>query len=213
MVHGLARTPVSFAGLGRTLRREGCATATFPYAAFAQRVESIVARLAVSLDRQAREGELTVVGHSLGGLLLRAALPRMHERVPRHLVMLGTPNQPPRAARLAVGVPPFRWIAGECGSCLASPAFYETLPEPIVPYTLIAGTRGLGGRWSPFGGEPNDGLVAVSETRIRADDVVLTFPVSHTFMMNDRRVQGAICAALGIHSAVTQITSPGPAAR
>ena len=213
MVHGLARTPVSLARLGRALRREGCATATFPYAAFAQGVESIVARLAATLDHLARENEVAVVGHSLGGLLLRAALPRMREPGPRHLVMLGTPNRPPRAARIAASMPPFRWIAGECGSCLASDSFYRTFQEPGLPYTLIAGTRGLTGRWSPFGSEPNDGLVAVSETLIRADDPVLTFPVSHTFMMNDRRVQEAICAALGIGCSVTQITSPHPGER
>ena len=86
MVHGLARTPVSLARLGRALRREGCATATFPYAAFAQGVESIVARLAATLDHLARENEVAVVGHSLGGLLLRAALPRMREPGPRHLL-------------------------------------------------------------------------------------------------------------------------------
>jgi hypothetical protein len=198
MVHGLGRTPISFIRLGHALRRQGCATDSFPYAAFAQGMESIVVRLVARLEAIADGGEYAAVGHSLGGVLLRAAVPRMRPPAPRHLVMLGTPNQPPRAARLARGLLPFRWIAGECGACLSSVSFYETLPRPTVPYTLIAGTRGLTGRWSPFGTEPNDGLVAVSETRIQAEDPVLTFPVSHTFMMNDRRVQAAICQALGV---------------
>ena len=45
-----------------------------------------------------------------------------------------------------------------------------------VPYTIIAGTGGPRGRWSPFGSEPNDGIVAVSETACAPDDVVLEFP-------------------------------------
>ncbi|HEX6105548.1 MAG TPA: alpha/beta fold hydrolase [Gemmatimonadales bacterium] len=200
MVHGLGRTPVSFLRLAHTLRGCGCRTESFPYAAFAETFESIVARLVARIQRMARDPDYAVIGHSLGGVLLRAALPRVRGPLPRHLVMLGTPNRPPRAARLAFGALPFRWIAGECGACLSSPAFYAALPAPAVPYTIIAGTRGLPGRWSPFGGEPNDGLVAVSETRIRETDPVLTLPVSHTFMMSDRRVQAAICLALGLTS-------------
>lgn len=209
LVHGLGRTPVSFLRLARALRRDGCPTESFPYAAFAQPFEAILRRLQGRLEAVAAMSDYAVVGHSLGGVLLRAALPRMQGALPRHLVMLGTPNRPPRAARLASVLPPFRWISGECGSCLSSEAFYATLPAPLVPYTIIAGTRGLTGRWSPFGAEPNDGLVAVSETRVHDSDPVLTVPVSHTFMMNDPRVQAGLRAALGI-SAVTEITSRGP---
>jgi hypothetical protein len=58
-----------------------------------------------------------------------------------------------------------------------------------VPYTIIAGTKGRRGRWSPFGDELNDEIVAVRETRIRNDDAVLLLPVRHPFMMNDTAVQ------------------------
>ena len=196
-MHGLGRTPVSCFRLGRSLRRWGCEVESFPYAAFAQPYEVIVQRLVVRLETVAGRGDYAVVGHSLGGVLLREALARMYGPPPSRLVMIGTPNRPPRAARIAAGFPPFRWLTGECGVCLASPTFYDALPRPTVPYTLIAGTRGLRGRWSPFG-EPNDGLVAVSEARIAEEDEVLTFPVAHTFMMNDPAVQGAVGMALGL---------------
>jgi hypothetical protein len=200
IVHGLGRTPVSCLRLARTLRRSGCLVESFPYVAFAQAYGRIVDRLVARLELLAAAGEYAVVGHSLGGILLRDALARLSCAPPRHLVMIGTPNRSPRAARIAVRFPPFRWFAGECGACLASPAFYRTLPRPAVPYTVIAGTRGLGGRWSPFAGEPNDGLVAVDEARLGDGEEVLTFPVAHTFMMNDARVQQAVRAALGVAS-------------
>lgn len=201
LVHGLGRTPVSCRSLARSLRRTGCATESFVYAAFAQSFDAIVARLVRRLESIAARGQYAVVGHSLGGVLLRAALPRLRGPAPRHLVMLGTPNRPPRTARLAAGFRPFRWIAGECGTCLANTDFYRHLPEPSVPYTVIAGTRGLRGRWSPFGADPNDGLVAVEETRVRDDDPVLTLPVAHTFMMRDRAVQAFVKQALGVSPA------------
>lgn len=70
--------------------------------------------------------------------------------------------------------------------------FYATLPVPEIPYTIVAGTRGLRGDWSPFDGEPSDGIVAVSETRIREDDAIVQLPVTHTFMMHNRELQAVI---------------------
>jgi len=81
---------------------------------------------------------------------------------------------------------------GQCGVNLSSPLFYASLPLPAVPYTTVAGTARPRGRWSPFGDEPNDGTVAVSETRLREDDPLVVLPVTHTFMMNNARVHEVI---------------------
>jgi hypothetical protein len=106
--------------------------------------------------------------------------------------MLGTPNQLPRLARRFRGFWPYRVINGEAGQLLADPAFYSQLPVSQVPCTIIAGTGGPRGRWSPFGDEPNDGIVAVSETSSAPGDHVVELPVRHTLMMNDRRVRQII---------------------
>jgi alpha-beta hydrolase superfamily lysophospholipase len=198
LVHGLGRTPLSCLRLARALRRAGCAVQSFPYAGLAEPYDGIVDRLVRRLDRLAAEGEYAVVGHSLGGVLLRDALPRVRGRAPQHLVMLGTPSHPPRAARLASGFAPFRWLAGECGARLCDPQFYARLPSPSVPCTVVAGTRGFPGGWSPFGAEPNDGLVAVSEARLDHDTALVTLPVAHTFMMSHPAVQAVVCRALGL---------------
>jgi hypothetical protein len=196
LVHGLWRTPLSWLILVRRLRAWGYRTEQFGYAAVAQRYNGIVARLVGRLEALAALGPYAVIGHSLGGILLRSALSRITGPAPRHLVMLGTPNRPARLACL-LGV---RWVyrrlMGECGVNLASPMFYATLPVPEIPYTIVAGSAGPRGRWSPFGNEANDGLVAVSETRIRDDDPIVLLPVTHTFMMNNTDVQAAIRRAL-----------------
>jgi hypothetical protein len=166
--------------------------------AIAQRYEPIVSRLVDKLEVLARAGPYAVIGHSLGGILLRSALPNLKARAPEHLVMLGTPNRPSRLATLLRENWGYRKLTGECGLRLASPEFYETLPLPQVPYTIVAGTGGSRGRWSPFGLEPNDGLVAVSETKIKDDDPVILLPAKHTFMMNNIGVQTAIRRALTI---------------
>jgi hypothetical protein len=182
----------------RRLRGWGYLPHQFGYAAVAQRYDAIVARLVQRIGALAALGPYVVIGHSLGGVLLRSALPRLLGPPPRHLIMLGTPNRPPRLAR-ALGV---YWIyhrlMGECGANLSSPAFYATLPVPSTPYTIIAGTAGPRGRWSPFGHEVNDGIVAVAETAITDDDPVILVPATHTFMMNNAATQEAIRQVLSV---------------
>jgi hypothetical protein len=192
LVHGLWRTPLSFLMLVRRLREWGHTTQVFGYAAVTQPYDVIAARLTGRLNSLATKGPYAVIGHSLGGVLLRSALLQAAGPAPSHLIMLGTPNRPPRLARMLGSYWMYRRLMGECGANLASSMFYAELPVPTLPYTIIAGTAGPRGRWSPFGEEPNDGVVAVSETPIHDADPCLTFPVTHTFMMNNAAVHAAI---------------------
>lgn len=128
--------------------------------------------------------------------------PPLQDRVvppPEYFVMLGTPNQRSRMAEWVVRLAPWRWLAGEAGRKLADPDFYAELPGLSVPYTVIAGTRGLRFNWLPFGGRVNDGMVAVDETSVAPTDQVIEVAASHTFMMNRRRVRRAVLYALDSH--------------
>ena len=191
----MGRSPVSTWGLARHLRASGHTTHSFGYVAALESFERIVSRLNARLDAIAARGVYAVVGHSLGGLLLRHALAGRRPP-PRHLVMLATPNQPSRMARRFRRFWPFRLATGEPGKLLSEPDFFTRLPPPAVPYTIIAGTAGPCGRWSPFGAEPNDWLVAVSETVIQPGDQPILLPVEHTFMMRHPQVRKAVVEAL-----------------
>ena len=193
LVHGLWRTPLSLLSLRGRLKSWGYRPELFAYAAVAQGYERIVERLARRLERlAANERRYAVVGHSLGGILLRSAIPRIQGRLPEHLVMLGTPNRLPRIAHRLGSHWLYHRLMGESGTNLAREDFYAALPVPEIPYTIVAGTRGLPGDWGHFDGEANDGIVAVSETRIRDDDAVVQLPVTHTFMMNNGELQAVI---------------------
>jgi pimeloyl-ACP methyl ester carboxylesterase len=197
LVHGLGRTPLSLQGLARTLRRAGHATRFFGYYAFAEPYDRIRQRLASELRSMAREPDpVALVGHSLGGLLLRHALADAPGLNVHRLIMLGTPNQSPRLAVRANRWLPFRVFARSCGHLLATPSAFARIPPPAVPYTLIAGTIGWRRVPGPFGGEANDGIVAVSETVVQEGDAPHLLPVSHTFMMNDGRLQQLILELL-----------------
>lgn len=197
LIHGLARTSLSLLALEWRLRDAGYTTHSFSYFAFAESFDQIVERLRITIRALAAQGPYGIAAHSLGGVLTRAALGAGDLAHPAHTVMLGTPNQSPRLASLAWQVLPFRWFTGQCGFNLSRHEFYQSLPPLRSPYTIIAGTGGPTGGLSPFGGEANDGIVALSETRLTPTDTILEVPVWHTFMMNHAQVQGLTLTAFG----------------
>jgi pimeloyl-ACP methyl ester carboxylesterase len=198
LVHGMGRTTWSMRRLQRWLRRTGHEVRSLGYLAAIDPVSGIVERLRRAFQEAAAQGPYIVVGHSLGGLLARMALCQGPDPLasPVHLILLGTPNQSPRLARRLGSFWLYRLINGESGQLLARNDAFTALPPPNSPYTIIAGTAGPRGRWSPFGTEANDGLVAVAETLISAGDFPVTLPVRHTFMMNDPRVRAVIARIL-----------------
>jgi hypothetical protein len=195
LIHGLSRSPLSLFSLERRLGAEGWKTEQFAYAAVIEPYDRIVGRLRARL--KAIQEPYAIVAHSLGGLLTRSALGAEPITKPRQIVMLGTPNRPPRLAAYAWQLLlPFRWWTGDCGFNLTSLDFFAQLPQPRSPYTIIAGTQGLRGIFSPFGNEMNDGVVALSETMISAGDAIVKLPVNHTLMMHDPIVQATVVRAI-----------------
>ena len=199
LLHGLGRTPLSLFGLARDLRRAGHRPRLLGYVGAVESYDAIVRRVRRQLEAEAATGApYAAVGHSLGGLILRAALAGWPAALPapRCVVMLGTPSQTPRLARRFRGWWLYRWVNGEAGQLLAQPEFFDALPVPAVPLTVIAGTRGWPAALSLFGGDANDGVVAVAETRLGEARTVVELPASHTFMMNNRQVRALVREAL-----------------
>ncbi len=198
LVHGLGRTRLSLALLGRRLSASGHTPEYFAYSSLVESLPHIVGRLVMRLRALAADGEeVGLVGHSLGGLLLREAVAKVPELRVKHLVMLGTPNRLPRMGRVVYPRFPFRMLRGSCGRHLTDPAWFGRLPKISVPFTSVAGTRGWRGRFSPFKGEPNDGAVAVSETMVNDSDKPELVPAIHTLIMNSRVVHRLIAERLG----------------
>jgi pimeloyl-ACP methyl ester carboxylesterase len=196
LVHGMGRTPLSLRRLASRLRQAGFAPRTFGYVAAFETFEHIVDRLAMVLAEDAGR-PYAAIGHSLGGLLLRAAAARLPVRHrPTHVVMLGTPHVSPRLARRLSSRRFYRIVHGDAGQVLADPVRMAAIPPSVSPATVVAGTRGPTGRWSPFGSDPNDGIVSVSEVEAPGLAIVLV-PALHTFLVTDRRVVQVVIERLG----------------
>ncbi|MGH7523469.1 MAG: esterase/lipase family protein, partial [Gemmatimonadales bacterium] len=134
LVHGMGRTPLSMWRLARSLRAAGLRTHQFAYTTAWQSVDAIVERLAARL-RELSGNDYIVIGHSLGGVLLRAAISKLGPdvRLPRRLIMLGSPNQSPRLARRFSRASWYRLLNGDAGSLLADQARLARIPVVSVP--------------------------------------------------------------------------------
>lgn len=171
-------------GLAFALRANGHKTETFGYVALSESFDDIVGRLRDRLKTLSSSGAYGIVSHSLGGVLTRAALAQPDFPPPVQVVMLAPPNQSPRLGRFANYLLPYQLFSRQCGANLASRDFYACLPPLNCPYTIVAGTAGPVGTFSPFGQEVNDGIVSLEESKMRESDRPIEIPAFHSFIMN-----------------------------
>ncbi len=169
-VHGMGRSPLSGWPMLRRLRQAGLATGTFSYFVSMERFEAICARLASSIAAMPDDEPLILIGHSLGGVLLRAALARMERQTgrpvkpPQHVFLLASPQSACQMARRLQHSRLFKALTGDCGQLLANPVAMAELPCIRSPLTSIVGIRSIPFNRT-FGDEVNDGVVALREVR------------------------------------------------
>lgn len=173
--------------LAKRLEQQGFATVCFGYYSVWQSVSAHGDRLASWLDKRYDQSEeLYLVGHSLGGLVIRDFLHRYPDwQVPR-VVTIGTPhNGSLSAERLKPLAPSFMGRAYTLG--------LDGQVPPIragVALGSIAGSvsAGLGKLILPNNAMPNDGTVFVHETQVAnaCDHIIVS--ASHTGMIFDPQV-------------------------
>jgi hypothetical protein len=186
LIHGQGRSPWSMKLLGRRLRPYPAHY--FGYACWRRSFDEVVARFERRLRSTVTGKPYLIVAHSLGGIITRATLPKLTDMLPRHLVMLAPPNQPPSLAKNMQANWLYRLVTADCGQKLVSTEFYERLPLPGVPTTIIAGTKGLPDFLGQFGDKLNDTVLAIDETKLDGVDDVRLVPAVHAFIMNRPQV-------------------------
>jgi len=196
LIHGMGRTPLSMLRLRCRLRQAGHRPVLFGYSPTLETLQGATARLVKRIDRRAGSGEYALVGHSLGTVLIRAALGQLQEWPPAACFFLAPPLVACKAARFFSRFRLYRLLTGEMGQLLADDTFMRRLPMPAAPTRIYAGTAGPRAPWLPFSMEANDGILSVSEaTGSFAGDVV-EVPSLHTFIMNSKRVAADIASFL-----------------
>ena len=132
-----------------------------------------------------------LVGHSLGGLVIRKLFQQFPDQRPGRIVTLGTPHN---ASAVAQHLRQSRF--GRLLLGLSAKALCEDLPpwDGVRELGVIAGTRARGtGRL--FGGlsGSNDGVVSVEETRLENAADWIDLPISHTGLVIAAVVAAETC--------------------
>jgi len=186
LIHGMGRTPLAMSILAARLRAADIHPHLFGYSVTFERWEDCIERYRKFIEKRTASNEYIIVGHSLGTVLTRATLPSLTHK-PKACFFLAPPTQVTNAAKNFAHLKLIKLFMSEMGKVLTDEQRMKSLPMPNVPTKIYSGIAGPRGRYSPFGEEPNDGLLTVKETLLPSVPVQ-TVPSLHTFIMNSKLV-------------------------
>ena len=195
LLHGLGRHRNSMLKPEKFLRNKGFSTYSLNYPSTFQTVESHADDIEHLLNSLDGVTSVSIIGHSLGGLIARELLSRKdswRKKIEaKQLIMLGTPNNGARLADMMSKIGLFHAIAGPSGQDLR-PYNIQKLHAPDIPTYIIAGGRGTKTGFNPIFGEDNDGITAVSETIVDDMKDFRLVSVIHTTIMDHPNTLQAI---------------------
>jgi pimeloyl-ACP methyl ester carboxylesterase len=202
LLHGMARTSRSMAGMARYLEGEGFSVLNVDYPSRRKTLDALsrdVRNLLAQAFGDVSAPRLHFVVHSMGGLVVRRLIRDFRPANLGRVVMLGTPHRGSEIADFLKGWPLYKKFYGPAGQELTTDHQARKFPDRDIDFELgaIAGSRG----WlSPVSGfllpKPHDGTVSVESTKLPGMKGHLVMPVTHTFMMDNKNVQRQTAAFL-----------------
>ena len=191
LVHGYGRSARAMRTMERRFLTRGYIVHTLDYSTLTQSIEEVQQEVSNEIDQVLHDHphKTHFVGHSLGGLLIRAYLGK--KTVPRlgRVVLLGSPNQgTPAVDQLAR-----RWWFGLVGSAAqalrtSGSKFLSSLPRPTYSLGVIAGRAQRSFvKGAVFKGA-HDGLIPLESTKVEGMHDFCVIRVNHTALRYNRDV-------------------------
>ncbi len=200
LLHGMLRDPAMMAPAARALESAGWAVANMSYPSRRRTPAQTAAAASAAARALAEDGaeEVSFVGHSLGGLVARAAMARASEDgwLPGRLVLVGSPARGSSVAGALKDFPGTMALLGASGAILL-PGGAASVPLPRGRgVAVIAG--GTGGRgFNPLLPGDNDVTVTVAETRLpEVEEAFLLVRAMHNALPAHRDTIAATSAFL-----------------
>ncbi len=200
LLHGLGRTESAMLVLENSLAGAGFEVHNIGYPSNDETPAQLVARVSAAINDCCANNDRTVhfVGHSLGGLLIRAYLAAGLPDNLGRVVLLGTPNHGSELADLEDGLPgTMLELAGPTAQMLGTgpDGFAASLPPPDFEVGVIAGTRDalVTNEWLPL---PNDSMVSLESAKLEGMSDFREFNLTHWGLRNNPAVAEATIAFL-----------------
>lgn len=186
LLHGYLRSKEVMSPMGRHLRSRGYDAWALNYPSTRQSLEEHAAQVEALLDRAEGARTVSIVAHSMGGMVARVLLAREGDWMRRmrmnRLVMIGTPNQGAEIAEHLVNLSGLDSLLGPALTQLHR-SKARRLPTPPIPFGLIAGARGDGRGWNPLLPGDDDMTVTVDSVHLPGfEDVWIVEGAIHSFI-------------------------------
>ncbi|GAB2883317.1 alpha/beta fold hydrolase [Microbulbifer echini] len=191
LLHGLAKSDSSMAKLERAIGDAGYKTVNVDYPSTRFPIEQLAgSAIAPALDACVGHSEINFVTHSMGGILVRQYLSQVKIENLNRVVMLGPPNKGSEVVDKLGDFPGFEFAFGDAGLQLGTGELSvpNQLGRADFDVGIIAGTRSINLILSRLIPETDDGKVSVTSTKLEGMKDHLEMPVTHVFMMKDKKV-------------------------
>ncbi|MBU6476259.1 MAG: alpha/beta fold hydrolase, partial [Alphaproteobacteria bacterium] len=186
LLHGIFRGKSSMSGMERGLAQKGYDVLNIGYPSLKKPIEELIDDVHAEIARRSGKGSgmLHFVGHSLGGLVIRAYLHKFRPENLGRVVMLGTPNHGSEIADIFASFLPYKMFYGPAGQQLVTDQSRFENIFGSVDYDLgvIAGDKSFDPVMSWFIPGADDGRVSVARTKLDGMKDHLTLHITHTFM-------------------------------
>jgi hypothetical protein len=168
----------------------------FNYLVSVESFARISDRLLEAIGELSKTGKYIVIGHSLGGVILRDALSKLKPstKLPEEVFLLGSPQKASRLAMKLARHSAYRLLTGDCGQLLSQPERMAEVPPLTIRCTSVVGTLGI--RGGLFGNEVNDGIVSANEVQAPWIENEVRVNVMHTMLPASHRVTAVILLRL-----------------
>lgn len=188
LLHGLGRTRWSLWPVAREAARRGYRVHNLGYPSRRAPIEELAEEVGKRVLHVASDvGRVDVVTHSMGGIVLRAAVAAgsLPVEAVHRVVMLAPPNHGSAVADRLRDYRLYRLVTGPAGQQIGTTddSVPKRLPPPPFEVGIVAGRRSTNTFFARVLGAESDGKVTVESAQIEGMRDLVVVDRAHTFMM------------------------------